>query len=314
MEELRNYLLSTSCVVDNIYLTRYVELIQCNRTTESVKFQTQTHHIVPVIYYVKHNITIDNSPKNKVELLYRDHIIAHYYLALAASDTFKDSFATAFLFLVKRLSLIKDSSQVYSYINDNINKDELFEALPEYQSLYERECQYQHNLNKGGKWMNNGAKQQYVRPSDILEFLNNGYVIGKLPVSDTTRQKMRNRKPWAAGKITVTNGRSNKFIEPEELPQYEAQGWKRGNFGTEKNRGKKMPSDAIERMRQKRIGQSPWNKGKTKETDPRILNYSLSAGGKMSQFKSGNSPWNKGKPWDEATKQKMRHPKTKKSK
>lgn len=312
MKNIKEHLLETGCTIDNIYLDRYVKLISANKQREVSKFQTQTHHVLPVIYFVKNNIDIDNSADNKVELLYEDHIRAHYFLALCATEDYKDSFATAFLFLIGRLSLIKDASKLSSYIKDEIDEQKLFEELSNYQSLYERGCLYQHNLNKGGKWMNNGLKQRYVRPSDILKFLNAGYIIGKLPVSEATKQKMRERTPWATGKLTVTDGTQNKFIDPEELPEYLSKGWKRGNFGAEKNKGKKMPVEAVEKMRAKRIGQPAWNKGLTKETDERILKYSNSEGGQSSQFKAGHSPWNKGQPWSEESKEKMRHPKRKK--
>ena len=123
MKILKEHLLSTKCVVDNNYLDEYIQLISLNRDRTTSKFQTQSHHILPVIYFVKSGIDVDNTTDNKVELLYADHIKAHYYLALCSTEEYKDSFATAFLFLFGRLSLIKDSSKVSSYIKDNINED-----------------------------------------------------------------------------------------------------------------------------------------------------------------------------------------------
>lgn len=306
MKNIKEYLLETGCTIDNLYLDRYVELISANKQREVTKFQTQTHHVLPVVYFVKNNIDIDNSTHNKVELLYEDHIRAHYFLALCAAEDYKDSFATAFMFLIGRLSIVKDASNLSNYIKDEIDEHKLFEELSNYQSLYERNCLYQHNLNKGGKWMNNGLKQRYVRPCDILAFLNAGYTIGKLPVSEETKQKMREREPWARGKITVTDGTQNKFINPEELSEWLSRGWRRGNFGGEKCKGRKMSAESIEKMRAKKIGKPAWNKGLTKETDERILKSSQSEASRASQFKVGHTPWNKGIPCREETKEKLR--------
>lgn len=52
-----------------------------------MKFKTQLHHIIPRKYYTYNKLEINNSRENLVNLLYKDHILAHYYLALCAKET-----------------------------------------------------------------------------------------------------------------------------------------------------------------------------------------------------------------------------------
>lgn len=86
MIDLKEKLLTTGIVIDNEYLHKYCELVIDNRDTSYVIHKTQSHHIIPR-YYCKENsphLIKDNS--NKVNLLYKDHILAHYYLSLCSSN------------------------------------------------------------------------------------------------------------------------------------------------------------------------------------------------------------------------------------
>lgn len=311
MHNLKIRLLDSQCVIENEYLELYLNLILNNKHLQEEPYRTQTHHILPRSFFRKNNMEIDDTSNNKVNLYYKDHILAHYYLALCATSEYKNSFANAFCFLIGRIDMIQDSSKFSSYIKDPINKSDLINSLPFYQELYEAAKFYQHELNKGGKWMNNGVKQQYVRPCDIDNFMELGYIIGKLPMSEEQRQKLKTRIPPNEGKITITNGKLNKFIQIQELDEYMAQGWYKGSC-TKGRPGKSLSEEQIKKISISKKGTPAWNKGLTKETDQRILKYSLSESGKKSQFQKGHTPWNKGKLWDEPIKEKMRKPKSKK--
>lgn len=77
--------------LDNEYLDAYVDLINRNATTEQQKYKTQLHHIIPVYYFKHLGVPIDDSRENTVNLLYRDHILAHYYLFKCSDDKYKYS-------------------------------------------------------------------------------------------------------------------------------------------------------------------------------------------------------------------------------
>lgn len=78
-EILKNLLLSLNFVYDNIYLEKYISLIIMNKDRKFEKYRTQKHHIIP-----RYTGYIDNSTVN---LLYKDHILCHYYLALCSSES-----------------------------------------------------------------------------------------------------------------------------------------------------------------------------------------------------------------------------------
>lgn len=84
---LKKYLLSLpDTFEDNEYLDKYVSLIEDNLYTEKVLYSTQMHHIVPKCWYSLNSLPVDNSQKNKVNLLYKDHIIAHCYIVLSSKE------------------------------------------------------------------------------------------------------------------------------------------------------------------------------------------------------------------------------------
>jgi hypothetical protein len=123
MESLKEKLLKTGVIDDNEYLDLYVELIENNKTTKKQKNKTQRHHIIPRCYYQMMNLDIDNSNDNLVNLLYKDHLLAHYYLSLCSVGRFHYSMEYAMI-------LIRNINQ------DNIDID-FINSLDKYQQLYE---------------------------------------------------------------------------------------------------------------------------------------------------------------------------------
>ena len=85
IENLRLYLISLDVVIDNEYLTKYCNLIISNINQTSVPSKTQRHHIVPKYVYQHFGIAVDDSESNIVNLYYKDHLLAHYYLAMCSS-------------------------------------------------------------------------------------------------------------------------------------------------------------------------------------------------------------------------------------
>lgn len=114
------------------YLKLYVELIISNLSQEKIKFKTQEHHIIPKSYYKDNCLEVDNSKDNLVNLLYKDHILAHYYLALASTDK---------LFKYQNTMAIQ-----HVFGNKHVNCEEINIStlnLDLYQSLYEEAMQHQ---------------------------------------------------------------------------------------------------------------------------------------------------------------------------
>lgn len=95
-ENLKHILLGTNSYIENEFLEKYINLILNNLSTEYKKYETQAHHVIPVFHYgtncnherrKKIQKTAEEDPNNfKINLLYKDHVLAHYYLSLCACD------------------------------------------------------------------------------------------------------------------------------------------------------------------------------------------------------------------------------------
>ena len=128
MENLKEKLLSLGVFLDNEYLDFYCTLIVNNKSTAIEKFKTQKHHIIPKTYYKLNSLNIDNSCDNIVNLLYSDHILAHYYLCLCVDSTNKSlayRLQNSFLHLIKADANNKQKIEAFN-VND----------LPLYQEIY----------------------------------------------------------------------------------------------------------------------------------------------------------------------------------
>lgn len=83
---------------------------------------------------------------------------------------------------------------------------------------------------KGRVKINNGFIEKSVR--DPEKYLNNGWTLGKLPVSDEARKKMsesaKKRKCNTVGKKKIHKGDVGKFVSIEELQKYLNDGWELG--------------------------------------------------------------------------------------
>ena len=93
--ELKKLLLETELLEDNKYLDDYCELCLNNLMTKKQAYKTNSHHVIPVAFYrIKYNKSnrkqaediANKDEKNfRVNLLFRDHLLAHYYLAMSAT-------------------------------------------------------------------------------------------------------------------------------------------------------------------------------------------------------------------------------------
>ena len=80
MLNIRQTLRNSKYFIDNEYLEKYCQLIERNRRTPIRAKVTHKHHIVPKSWFKLTNTSINNDLNNLVNLTYRDHFLAHYYL------------------------------------------------------------------------------------------------------------------------------------------------------------------------------------------------------------------------------------------
>ena len=127
MQKLKDDFLRLGIVVNNEYLDKYCYLIEKNIGLSKQPHKTQVHHIVPRYYFKYNNLEVDNTADNLINLLYKDHIMAHYYLALCSSSEKFASFNVAAIYKMSNCPQTNISEAPL----------ELFKSLDRYQELYE---------------------------------------------------------------------------------------------------------------------------------------------------------------------------------
>lgn len=120
MEELKTKLLDTKLFIDNEWLDKYVNLV-LNSEVKQEKFKTQKHHILQVAYFTHYNLPIDNSEKNLINLLYKDHVLAHYYLMKCTTGWLKWANQSSFWQMIGRKNIDGLDSILASL--DNLQED-----------------------------------------------------------------------------------------------------------------------------------------------------------------------------------------------
>lgn len=121
-QTLKQKLLLTSYFVDNKYLDSYINLVSCNHVKKEA-FKTQQHHIIPKTYFKHFKLAIDNSTDNLVELLYTDHVKAHWLLQKCTIGFLKRNNGYAVRFLVNN----KNFNRYNPTIDDWVFLQKLYE-------------------------------------------------------------------------------------------------------------------------------------------------------------------------------------------
>lgn len=84
---------------DNEWFNKYVDLVTLNKDTKREKYKTQIHHIIPRCYYKIIGEKINNNKDNLVNLQYKDHVLAHYYLTQCTTTNTKTQLTTSFILM-----------------------------------------------------------------------------------------------------------------------------------------------------------------------------------------------------------------------
>ena len=73
---------------------------------------------------------------------------------------------------------------------------------------------------------------------------NDSWKVGKLPVSEATKEKQRQNKPVNTGTRVINNGQRNKYVPVSEVEDYLKDGWVLGRFDVSYNKGKTLSTEA----------------------------------------------------------------------
>ena len=115
---------SLSYFIDNEYLQKYCRLVETHTRTRVVPRLTNKHHIIPKSWFKLNDKEVNNELNNLVNLPYREHVLAHYYLCLCTEDPFRYCNQLALMCLLTRKKI------------NSIDK-QLIQMLPLYNNIYE---------------------------------------------------------------------------------------------------------------------------------------------------------------------------------
>ena len=260
----KEVLLNYEGFIDNEYLDKYCELVNKNIERFYEKFKTQKHHIIPVHWY-KYTVTHDLSSKDHdyhfykkladrdvnnyiVNLLYPDHVLAHYYLSLCTEGQIKFANQNAIFHVLGNLNFIKDNSYKTIYENLNMIMDKLDIIKKDlsnersrryighnYHGPISEKQKHQISEANGGKTyikklINNEVVVKTVKGSELIEkYLSDGWELGN---NYSSKKEIigKNISKRKKGAICINNGYRNKYVPKEEVESYLAKGWVKGRI------------------------------------------------------------------------------------
>lgn len=121
--DLETRLSACNGFISNDYLSKYCQLVERNRRRPR-RGTTNSHHIIPRFWFKMMSIPVDNTLSNLVNLEYREHVLAHYYLCLCTTGKLQYANELALICLSTRKKL-------------NPSEKQLVQQLPLYNNIYE---------------------------------------------------------------------------------------------------------------------------------------------------------------------------------
>ena len=278
--QLKAKLLKTNLVIDNEFLFKYCSLMIANLSTPYNSKATQHHHIIPRLYYRENNLVLDNSKDNIVNLKYKDHMLAHFYLMKCAANTnfkYKMAYSVQFVTTAKNISLIEQEllTKLDFY-------QECYEMMQNGKSTYKHSATIRSKLSEartGKLFVSKNGITKCCTADELNNYLADGWIHG------------RNGKFIASnkGKICIIYNGHNKYINKDELDYYLKLGAVCGGIKqhiiNKGNRGYKSPElrEKLSKIRTGKIAIHHKITGKTKYINKEDFNiyandYDIGAG------------------------------------
>lgn len=209
-EFLEKRLLTSLCLERNEYFEKYTNLILENISRKPVKFLTERHHIIPSYYYKDLGIKKDNSVDNVVNLTFKDHVLAHYYLSQCSVGKYKYSNYFSVLAMVGRKEF-------------PLSEDELMKELPLYEEIRKQSLIYMSKMMSGrcvppdvvAKSVKN--RSGYRHSENTIQNIRNSNIGKKHNLSEEGRQKISSTR---SGSHWYNNGLQELcFFENDAIPE-----------------------------------------------------------------------------------------------
>lgn len=180
--------------VDEKFLETYIDFLEIKETKE----EGEIHHILPRSLFPEFS-DLGKFPFNGVNLLYSDHVKAHYLLTKVI-DNDQMIFAFNMMFSFKKAERTNIlSEEEYNYL-----KSRFRDAV--------RKSRFVMRLH-GARWMSKNGKSKQVEKEHIEEHLKNGWKFGCLNFKN---------------KVWVNKDNINIRIKTQELQKYFQNGYSRG--------------------------------------------------------------------------------------
>jgi hypothetical protein len=233
---LKDTLLQTDHFEDNEYLDLYIKLVNDNIQTKYEKFKTQLHHSIPCACYASRSEANKDVHNLKVHLLFKDHVLAHYYLCLCSKESnFKYKMIAAIEFTLGKSKNLANQDIVLALKEWLLNDDAFQTAYEEYAKLRSERLRKPEVREKARQSLLGHDTSEETRRK--ISEANKGR-----EVSSETRKKIseatKGRQAWNKGATSNIKGRvaiynlattELKYISPASVDEYIAVGWVRGN-------------------------------------------------------------------------------------
>ena len=181
-EELKQKLLATDLVLDNDWLDKYCLLLLTQSVLTYDSTKTNYHHAIPRTYYETRGLAVDNTADNVFILLYKDHVLAHYYLAMAAKESeFKYKMLYSIRFIIGSAKTISEQNFLkklpaaqhsYELLSKNFSTNNPSKNPENAKKISER--------RKGKIYIRKGNKSIVCDPAVLDEYLADGWERGRV--------------------------------------------------------------------------------------------------------------------------------------
>lgn len=207
---------------DNVQIAN--NYLKCLNSQIKPDNKGEFHHIIPKC------ISKDNSQQNIVYISLSNHFKCHYFLTFVKDESLRDKMCFAFkqMLNTRNLETIK-INELESYSNR-------FEELVSkgvFKNNYDRTESIRNKIAKSvstylsnakPKWVNNGTVEKFVPSELLVDYLNNGFTLGRIIQSDVaikasiSSKKVHNEKKNGTYKPTrkalyKRELRKRKFLE-----------------------------------------------------------------------------------------------------
>ena len=199
-------LLKTEYFIENEYFIKYYDLLlNEGHHNKPCGCQSDEHHIIPRHYYMRNNMSVDNSKNNKVFLSLRNHMLAHLYMSACTrgqnkywnlyavyqmSGRDKDALSLSYIEKLDDYNTIR--SEAISVAPNHRKGSRVSEETIEKMKLASRmRCEIYGSATKRTVWVHNEDKDYMVPKEELDIYIEQGYIKGRLfRHSEETKAKL----------------------------------------------------------------------------------------------------------------------------